>query len=372
MANDKFPSSNVKSKSPNRLSVWLTDHLTHVPFVQKIVFVHNLFIMTKAGLSIVDSLRILSAQVENKKLRVIIATIKERVEKGRQLSEVLAEFPKIFPPIYVSMIAAGEASGKLETALEQVASQMKKTHELMARVKGAMVYPAVVLIAMVGIGIEMVGFVLPKIIVMFKDFKAELPLPTRVLIAVVNFSEHYGLFALAGFVGLIFFLIWLLHKPKIRRLVHRFNLHLPIAGPIIKKINVARCTLTLSSLLQSAIPIIDAVRITATVLTNLIYREALLATAETLKKGKPLSDGLVQYGNLFPPMVSQMIMVGEETGEVETMLNELAQFYSDEVDQTMKNFSTIIEPVIILLLGFGVAGVAVAVIMPMYSLAQSF
>lgn len=368
-----MPADNPKSAPPvKKINAWLTEHLARVPFVQKIVFVHNLFIMTKAGLSIVDSLRILSTQMENKKLSATIGIIKERVEKGRQLSEVLAEFPKIFPPIYVSMIAAGETAGKLETSLEQVASQMKKTHELTARVKGALVYPAVVLIAMVGIGIEMVGFVLPKIIGLFEDFHAALPLATRVLIAVVKFSQNYGIFALIGLVGFIFFLIWLVRKPAVRRRVHQFNLHLPIAGAIIKKINVARFTLTLSSLLQSAIPIIDALRITATVQTNLAYREALIATAETLKKGQPLSDGLMQYGKLFPPMVAQMVMVGEETGEVEPMLNELAQFYSDEVDQTMKNFSTIIEPVIILLLGFGVAGVAVAVIMPIYSLAQSF
>lgn len=361
-----------QNKLVAKILAWLDDHIIRVPFVQKIVFVHNLYIMTKAGLSIVDSLRILSAQTENKKLQKIINNIKEGVEKGQQLSEVLALYPQIFPPIYVSMIAAGEASGKMEKALEQVANQMKKSHELTARIKGALIYPAVILVAMGGIGIEMVVFVLPKIIVLFKDFGAQLPLATRILIFIVTNTGKYGLIITAGLIALIIFLIWFFKKPPVRRQLHAFNLHLPIAGKIIKKINVASFTMTLSSLLNSSIAITEAVRITATVQTNIKYREALLLCSETLKKGEPLSETLGKYPQLFTPMVTQMIMVGEQTGEVENMLGELLQFYSDEVDNTMKNFSTIIEPVIILLLGLAVAGIAVAVIMPMYSLAQTF
>lgn len=359
-------------KKPSALDAWINEHLTRIPFVQKMVFVHNLFIMTKAGLSIVDSLRILGAQAESRKLQTTIQAVKAQVEKGSQLSEVLAQFPKLFPAIYVNMIAAGEASGKMEKSLEQVANQMKKSHELTSRIRGALIYPAVILVAMGGIGIEMVVFVLPKIIVLFEDFKAELPLATRILIATVKFVGNYGIFVVIGAVGFVSFITWLLRKPRIRRAVHAFYLHLPIFGSIVKKISVARFTLTLSSLLQSAIPIIEAVRITATVQTNIIYREALLAVAEVLKKGDALSDSLARTPKLFPPMVTQMTMVGEQTGEVDNMLKELADFYADEVDATMKNFSTIIEPVIILGLGLAVAGVAVAVIMPIYSLAQSF
>ncbi|MDO8626093.1 MAG: type II secretion system F family protein [Candidatus Magasanikbacteria bacterium] len=359
-------------KPEGKVMKFINEHLTHIPFVQKIVFVHNLFIMTKAGLSIVDSLRILSAQSENKKLKRVISEIKSGVEKGRQLSEVLALFPEVFPPIYVSMIAAGEASGKMETALEQVASQMKKSHELTSRIRGALIYPAVILIAMAGIGIEMVVFVLPKIIVLFKDFNADLPLATRILIAIVTATGKYGIYMAIALVALVFGLIWLVKQPAVRRRLHAFNLFLPIMGNIIKKINIARFTMTLSSLLTSSIPITEAVRITASVQSNISYREALLICGEILKKGEPLSENLERYPRLFPPMVTQMIMVGEQTGEVETMLGELAGFYSDEVDTIMKNFSTIIEPVIILFLGLAVAGIAVAVIMPMYSLAQSF
>jgi type IV pilus assembly protein PilC len=356
---------------PNAFDLWYQEHFAKVPFVQKILFVHNLSIMVKAGLSIVDGLRILSEQVENKKLQSVLKEIKLQVEKGRQLSEVLADFPKVFPPIYVSMIAAGEAAGKMEGALVQVSNQMKKSHELASRIRGALIYPIVVLTAMGGIGIGMVVFVLPKILGMFQDFHAELPLATRMLIAIVNTTQSYGLIMLIVTVGLVSLAIWLNKKPPVKHFMHTTYLRLPVFGKVIKKINISSFTLTLSSLLQSAIPIIEAIRITSSVVSNVRYRDDLLAVADSLKKGEPLSECLNRYPERFPPMVTQMIMVGEQAGEVEGMLKELAEYYSNEVDETMRNFSTIIEPMLILILGVGVAGIAIAVIMPIYSLTTS-
>lgn len=355
-----------------KLNYWVAKFFSRVPFVQKMLFVYHLKTMVKAGLSIVAALKILSEEIENKKLRAVIGEIKMEVEKGRQLSEVLGEYPKIFPPIYVSMIAAGETAGKMEEALEQVANQMRKNHELTSHIRGAMIYPAVVLTAILGIAIEMVVFVLPKIMVMFQDFKTDLPLSTRVLIGLVNFIQNYGLLMLLALVGLIALTFYLIRQLPVKRALHSFNLKLPIFGGIIKKINLARFTLTLSSLLQSTIPIVDAIRITADVQTNLIYHETLLLVAEQVRKGESLAEVLGNYRNIFPPMVTEMIMVGEESGKADEMLNELADYYAKEVDSTMKNFSTIIEPVVIIILGLMVAGIAVAVIMPMYSLAQNF
>lgn len=354
------------------LSIWVEHHLTRIPFVQRILFVHNLHIMVKAGLSIVEALRILSDQVENKLLKKSVAQIKSEVEKGQALSEVLGRFPKVFPSIYVSMIAAGEAAGTLEESLFQVNNQMKKSHEFTTRIRGAMIYPAVVLSAMVLIGIEMVGFVLPKILVLFNDFQAELPLPTRILIWIVNFGQAYGIYVIIIVTALIALSVWLERKPAVKRQVHALTLKLPIFGKIIKKVNLARFTLTLSSLLKSAVPIIDAVKITGNVLGNVRYREDLATVADALKKGVSLSEVLHRFPDHFPPMVVQMIMIGEQSGQVEQMLVELANYYESEVDNTMRNLSTIIEPVIIIVLGAAVAGIAVAVVMPMYSLAESF
>ncbi len=351
---------------------FVSRHLLRVPMMQKILFVHNLEIMIKAGLSIVAALKILAQQVDGRSLQKIVTEIGVQVEKGRQFSEVLAEYPAIFPPLYVSMIASGEASGKMEEALSQVTTQMQKSHELTSRIKGALIYPAVVFTAMIGIAIQMVVFVLPKIIVMFDDFGGELPLPTRIMIALVRFMEKNGIFLGIGLILFVIICAWLLRIPSVKHVVHRVNLHLPIAGMIIKKINLARFTLTLSSLLQSSLPIVDSMKIAAQVESNVIYRAALLEAAERLKKGQPLSTILLEQPNLFPPMVTGMLGVGEESGQVEKMLKELADYYGNEVDTTMKNFATIIEPVIILVMGLGVAGMAVSVIMPMYSLAQAF
>lgn len=369
----------VRKLSPLEIKIndFITNHLTRIPFVEKMLFIHHLQIMTKAGLSIINALKILSEEIENKKLRMIIADVKKEVEKGKQLSEALAKFPKFFPPIYVSMIAAGETAGKMEESLTQIHGQMKKSHELSAKIRGAMIYPAVIIVAMIAISIEVVVFVLPKLMIMFNEFDASLPLPTRILIKITEmgqtiFTTYVGIIVLAVLILVIWIIKTLYKKPPIKKKFHTFLLILPIFGKIIKKINLARFTLTLSSLLQSTIPIIEAVKISSDIMGNVNYRDDLVTTSEALKKGEQLSAILMQFPRTFPPMVTEMIMVGEETGEVEKMLAELSEYYSNEVDETMRNFSTIIEPVIILVLGLAVAGIAVAVIMPMYSLAQSF
>lgn len=354
-----------------RLNEW-AQKLSHVPFVQKMMLFHNLAIMIKAGLPLVSALKVLTEQVENLRLKKVVAEVKERVEKGQQLSEGLGAFPKIFPAMYVSMIAAGETGGKLEEALAHVAEQMKKSHELTSRVKGAMVYPAVILLAMIGIGVEMIVFVLPKILVMFEEVDVQLPAATRGLLWTVKFMQQYGILVALGVAAAIAGFIAALKQAPFRKAIDAILLRLPICGRIMKQVNLARFTLTLSSLLSSAIPIVEAVRISGNVQTNLVYREAIFAASESLKKGEALSEILARAPRLFPPLVTEMALVGEQAGQVEHMLKELAEYYGNEVDSTMKNFSTVIEPVIILFMGLMVGGMAVAVIMPMYSLAQGF
>ncbi len=354
-----------------KLNNFFENYLTRVKTVEKILFISHLKTMVKAGLSLVESLQILSREIENKKLKKIIGKIKEGVEQGKQLSEMLLLYPKIFPVIYVNMIGAGETAGRMEESLEQVAIQMKKSHELSSKIRSAMMYPAVILTAMVGIAIEIVFFVLPKLMVMFNDFGAELPLPTKILIAIVDAGQNYGIYMLFGTIALVIGIVFLLRNYKVRRNLHIVNLRLPILGKIIKKISLARFTMTLSSLLESTIPIIDATKICSDVQSNIIYKENLIEVSESLKKGETLSSILSKFPKTFPPMVTEMIMVGEKSGRTEEMLSELSEYYSNEVDTTMKNFTTIIEPIIILILGAAVAGIAVAVIMPMYSLAQN-
>lgn len=358
-----------------KLNDWVNKYLTRIPFIQKTFFVEHLHTMIHAGLSIVEALDVLAKETENKKLKRIIAEIKVDIEKGQPLSTALAKHPDAFPPIYTKMIEAGEIAGKLEDSLKQIANQMHKTHELTSSIRGAMIYPAVIVAAMGGIGIMMVTVVLPKLMTMFNEFHAQLPLATRVLIAISNFASQpkYMIPSILIIIFLIAsFAISLKRLPKFKLFIHSLNLHLPIAGKIIKKINLARFSLTLSSLLKSTIPIAEAIEITAGTCTNVLYQNTLRAAGQKIKSGVPLSEILRIDFKLYPPMVTEMIMVGERSGEIDSLLDELSNFYSSEVDKTMKNFATIIEPVIILLLGLAVAGMAVAVIMPMYTLVQSF
>ncbi len=348
---------------------------SRIPVVEKLFFIDHLRVMIHASLSLVEALGILERELNNRKFQKIIVNVRGDVEKGEQLSAALGKYPKVFPPMYVKMIEAGEVAGKLDESLEQVVQQMKKSHELSSSVRGAMIYPATIILVMLGIGIVMSVAVLPKLIEIFDQFDAELPLATRILIAFTDFmgSPLNLILSIGGAIGLGSLYILALQKvPSFRRFIHLVNLYLPIVGAIVKKINLAKFTLTLSSLLKSTIPIVDAVHIAGETTTNVHYQRSLARAAEYIKTGKPMSDILAEEPVLFPPMVTEMVMVGERTGEVDRLLHELSSFYSSEVDKTMKNFTTIIEPVIIVFLGVSVGGVAMAVIMPMYSLSSNF
>lgn len=357
------------------LNDWVARHLTPISFTEKMFFVDHLKVMIHAGLSLVDGLEILSKETGNNALKLVLAEITAEVSSGKQLSTVLAAHPKVFPPIYVKMIEAGEIGGKLEEALTQVAIQMKKTHELTSTIRGAMIYPSVVIVAMIGIGVLMTTVILPKLLTIFDDFGSELPLATRILVAITHFMSKplnlllMGVLIIGIAAGAV---IGLKKSAGFKRAVHGLLLVLPIVGKVIKKINLARFSLTLSSLMKSAIPIVDAVTITAQTCGNVHYRISLMKTAKELETGIQLSESLRKYPHLYTPLVTEMIMVGERTGEIDGLLTELANFFNDDVDKTMKNFTTIIEPVLIVTLGLVVGGVAVAVIMPMYSLVQNF
>ncbi len=359
----------------DRINQWGVDHLTRISFLQKIFFVDHLRTMLHASISIVEALEILGKESTNKKMVSVVKKIKQEVEKGRSLSDVLGAYPELFPPIYVKMVESGELSGKLDESLTHIVVQMKKTQALTSSIRGAMIYPAVIVTAMVGIAIMMVTVILPRLLDVFKEFHAELPLATRILIRITELFVNpvaivIGIFLIVIIVG--GYIVLLKRSPPFRHAIHRIILRLPIAGSVARQINLARFSLTLSSLLKSTVPIIDAVDITADTCTNVLYRDALHDAAKKIKTGAALSDILREYPRLFSPMVTEMIMVGERSGQMDNLLTELSIFFSDEVDKIMKNFTTIIEPVIIIGMGIAVAGLAVAVIMPMYSLVQNF
>lgn len=344
-----------------------------VKLPQKIFFTENLRVMVKAGLSLTEALRTLALQTEQKGFREIILELNADVEQGKSLSQALGRFGNIFEPIFVNMIGAGEISGTLEKTLEQLTTQMRKDYELISKVKSAMTYPVVVLSATVLIGIGMMIFVVPQILSIFEEMgDVQLPLPTRILIGATTLLRRGWPFLLLGSIGLVTGFLWAVKRPLGKRVWHRFLLSLPILGPIIRKINLARFTRTLSSLLRTDIPIVQGLTITADIVRNTYYRDACLAMAEAVKKGETISQVLERSPKLFPPLVVQMTAVGERAGTVDQMLEEIAEFHEKQVDQIMSGLSAIIEPVLIIFLGVAVGGIALAIITPIYSLTTQF
>lgn len=342
-----------------------------VPLSQKIFLVQQLGVMIKSGISLSIALKTLAEQTTAKSFKIILTDLQQSVEKGNLLSKGLEKYQKIFGELFINMVRAGEASGKLEDVLRQLFIQMKKDHDIIAKVRGAMIYPAIVITMMLGIGILMMVYVIPTITGVFTELNVNLPLPTKILIAVSGFSLTYGIYLLTGFLVIGIALGRIITLPKGRKKFHKLLLKLPIVGGIIKKINLARFCRSLSSLLKTDIPIVQSFEITARILGNVIYKDALMEAKEKIKKGISIQESLSPHIKLFPPVVLQMIAVGEETGALDNILEDSAVFYEDEVAQTMTNLPTILEPVLMVILGIAVGGMAVAVIMPMYTLSES-
>lgn len=354
-----------------RIDNWLL-YNSSVPLTQKVFFTENLRVMVHAGLSISEALNTLALQAESKTFKRVIAIIKSDVEQGRLLSAGLAKFAKVFPPIFTNMIQIGEVSGTLEDVLLELTQQMKKDYELRSKVKGAMTYPVVVLVAMMGITTGLITFVLPKLLGVFKEFgNVKLPLATRVLMAISDFTQQNGLLVAVGFVSLVVAIIWFSRTRIGKSIFHRMFITMPIIGPIAKKVNLARFSRTVSGLLRTDIPVVQSFHVTSDVLANVHYRAATRDAAERIKKGETISRSLAAYPKLFPPLVVQMVLVGERSGTVDDLLADIATFYEQQVDQVLDNLSSIIEPILILALGGMVGGIALAVITPIYALTQS-
>ena len=336
----------------------------------KIFFVQNLQVMIRSGLPLDKSLKTLADQTRNGRFQKIINDLAQDTEKGISFAQSLSKYAKTFGDLFINMVEAGEVSGRLEDVLKQIYIQIKKLHELKSRIVSAMTYPVIVTVAMILIGIGMMIFVVPKISSVFDQMSAELPAATKVLIGVSNFIVNNGFLSGLIFFSLLMALVATLRMKRTNFFYHSLYLKLPVFGPIIKKINLAKFARTLSSLIKTDIPIVKSFEITSQILGNRIYKKSLLESVEAVKSGTSLTEVLKKYPKLYPPIIVQMTAAGEETGTVDEVLAELANFYEDEIDQVMKTLPSIIEPILILVLGSAVALMAVAIIMPMYSLTQ--
>ncbi len=331
------------------------------------IFTRQFSVMIDAGLPLVQCLEILGSQQEHKVFRRGLIQIRQDVESGSSLADAMRKHPKIFNDLYTNMVAAGEAGGILDTILQRLASYIEKAVKLNSQVKSAMIYP----VAVISIAVIVVAIILWKVIpvfaALFKGLGAELPLPTRVVIALSNFIADY--WWLMGGLGFAFvFAIRRYHETyKGKRVLDNIMLKAPILGLLLRKIAVARFCRTLSTLTSSGVPILDGLTITAKTAGNSIVEDAIMATRKSVEEGKTISEPLGDT-DVFPTMVVQMIAVGEQTGALDTMLSKIAEFYEDEVDLAVAGLMKLLEPVLIAFLGVAIGGIVIAMYMPMFSL----
>lgn len=348
----------------------LINRFRGVPVVQKIFFTQNLGVMLRGGFSISRAMATLALQTNHQYFKRVILSLQQDLEGGTSFSVSLKKFPRVFSELFVNMVAAGELSGKLDDVLKSLTIQMKKDYQLMSKVKGALTYPIVVIVAMIGAGIAMITFVIPKLLAVFESNNAVLPLPTRVLIWISDAFQNYGLFIGLGALLLLVGLIWFGRTNFGATMFDAMLLHAPIAGPILRKINLARFTRNLSSMLATDIPIIQTFQVIGRTMTSVHYRRSIDDASQALRSGSSIAKVLERNPELYPPLIQQMVSVGEESGTLDEVSAELANFFEEEVDQTMSNLSTIIEPVLLLVLGAAVAGMAVAILLPIYNLSE--
>jgi len=331
------------------------------------VFTRQIATMINAGLPLVQSLEGLASQQPNKQFQRILTKIREDVEGGSTFAASLKQHPTVFTPLYMSMVEAGEAGGFLDTVLNRLAGYIEKSMTLRRKVKGAMIYPATIITVAVAVVIFLLIFVIPTFKTLFEGFGAALPLPTRIVLELSRLVRTHVVTVLGAFVGTVFGLRFYYRTEKGKKVIDSLLLRLPVIGQLIRKVSVAKFTRTLGTLLSSGVPILDALNITAKVAGNRVVEEAILKTRSSIAEGKTIADPLGASG-IFPPMVVQMISVGEQTGALDSMLAKIADFYDAEVDQAVANLTTLLEPLMIVFLGVVVGGVIIAMYLPIFKL----
>jgi len=343
--------------------------LRPVSQLQKVLLFKHLGVMLKAGVSLAEGFEILSMGGKRDRLKKICTEIRKDLEKGNSLASALAKHPDTFPETTISVVRVGEISGQLQESFYNLSVQMKKDYELMRKVKGALMNPAVILVAMIGIGILMMVMVIPQLAEIFSEMEVELPLATRIVLGTSMFIVQNGTLTVGVVLVTVVVLLRFLKTESGTIISHKILIKIPLVSPIVKKINLARFTRTLSSLSKSGVPIIQSLEITRDTLGNIYYKEAIQKMQEKVKKGVAINEAIPKEATyLFPHLVTQMMAIGEKTGSLEDVLVDIATFYEEEVAQTMENLSSIIEPILMLVLGGAVGLVALSVISPIYSL----
>lgn len=353
------------------LSSGSLNFLNRVKEKDKVIFARQLSVMISADLPIVKALKILINQTQNPRLKSIISEVADEVNGGTKLSQALSRHPGIFSNFFISMVKTGETSGKLEEVLNYLADQQEKDYDLIAKVKGAMTYPIFIVSGLVLVGVLMMIFVIPKLTGMLKESGAELPLSTKILIGTSNFFINYWYLLIVILIGLVAAVISVKKTSSGSRYWSFIKLRLPIFGSLFKKIYVVRFTRSLATLLEGGVLLVDALKIVGEVVSDYTYKEIILATAKEVEDGNSVATVLAKRSEM-PPMIAQMMAVGEQTGALTDILKKISDFFARDIDNMVANLVTLLEPIIMLVMGAGVAIMVAAILLPMYNLANSF
>ncbi|MEW6049925.1 MAG: type II secretion system F family protein [Candidatus Zixiibacteriota bacterium] len=330
-------------------------------------FTRQFATMIGAGLPMVQCLEILASQSENKEMSKVVTQVKDSVQGGATLSESMARHPKVFDQLYVNMVEAGEVGGALDAILVRLAVYREKADKLVRKVKGAMMYPSVIVVVATGVTIAMLTFIVPVFAKMFQGVGSELPAPTQIVLNISNFLKANSMYLLLGVIGLVGVGAYWKRTPSGALTFDKILLRMPVLGNLVRKSSIARFTRTLSTLLASGVSILEALEITAKTSGNIVVANAINKSVLAIAEGDTITGPLKETG-VFPPMVIQMIGVGEKTGGLDDMLNKIADFYDEEVNDAVAALTSIIEPIIIVIMGIVIGGILIAMYLPMFDI----
>lgn len=346
----------------------VNESVVAVKLHEKIVFARNLGAMVGAGIPVSRGLAILEKQTTNRKFVRILGALGAAISRGGNLSDGLKEFPRVFSPLFVAMVRAGEESGNLPGALREVSDNLDRSYALTRKVRGALIYPAIIVVAILVIGALMLVYVVPTLTGTFKELKVELPASTKLIIFISDMLTEYTLPLIVALALLSSLAVFLARTPRGKHFIDWGVLRIPVLGNVVRELNAARTARTMASLLSSGVGVTDSLDITRDVLQNTLYQNVMKESAEAIRTGSSFSSSLKAHVDLYPVMVGEMIEVGEETGKLSQMLADVASFYEEEVEIVTKDLSTIIEPLLMVFIGGAVGFFAISMISPTYSL----
>lgn len=350
---------------------FLTRNIKLFDFVsakEVVIFSRQLAIMFKAKVPLVEALDVLAMQIKNRNLKEKVIKISEEVEAGTSFSQALAGFPNVFSPFYVSMVRSGEASGTLSESLSYLADHLEREYHLMSRLKGALIYPAIIVLMMIVIFLLITVFVVPQLTAVLEESGQELPFITKIVISLSKIIRTFGLGIFLGLLGIIAGLIYYLRGVEGKKFRDRALLRLPVMGNFLKIVYVSRFAENLGTLISGGIPISKSLEITAEIVGNSVYKTVIIETVDKVRKGESINSILSKYPDVFPPVFTQMVMVGEKTGALDITLLNVVEFYKKEVDREIENVFSLLEPVLIIFLGVVVGGLIGAVLLPLYQM----